>query len=143
MPCPHGPGYTEWMRKIPTLLLATLLLTPAAFADLDKDSEEALRETEAMMNNPALRAAAIKGDPDGTKASLNLKAATGGDPQKEADAYKLGMEVFSKIVQEEGGDLDRIQKRLQDYQANPNSLGGMMSEAQKAELRRIASEKKK
>lgn len=130
------------MRKFLLAAVATLLLSPVAFADLDQDSEEALRQTEALMNNPALRAAAIKGDADGTKANLNLKAATGGDPQKEADAYKLGMEVFSKIVKEEGGDLDRIQKRLLEYQANPNSLGGMMSEAQKAELRRIASEKK-
>jgi dihydroxyacetone kinase len=132
------------MRKLTLLALVTVFLSPAAFAEdgLDQADSIALKDLETMMTNPALRANAIKGDSSALQVDAQVKALTGGDKQKEEQMYKVANEVFAKIAKEEGGDMEKIQARLNAYMKNPDSLGLTMTESQKAAVRELSSKAK-
>ena len=133
------------MRKLTLLAVATILISPAAFAEedgLDTADMQALQETSKMMLNSDLRAAAIKDNANALQVDAQVKALTHGDKQKEEEMYRVASDVFAKIVKEEGGDMEKIQARLNAYMKNPDSLGHAMSDQQKAVVRQLSSQAK-
>ena len=131
------------MRAIPLFALCGILISNPTFASddaWDKADQDALDQVQKMMLDPPARAAAIKGDAGAMSAAEQAKSAVGGDKAKEAAMYSLGMDMFAKIAKEEHGDVDKIQARLNAYMAKPDSVGGMMTEDQKAQLRKLANQ---
>jgi hypothetical protein len=123
-------------------ILCFAITIPAQAEELDAASAEALKLTRDLIGNPSALNQAIAKDPRAQKVRDQVKAHTGNDPAKEAATYKLAMEAFAKIVREEGGDMDRIQSRLDGYLKDPNSFGAMLSESEKAQIRGLAGTKK-
>jgi len=126
--------------KLPLLCcLFGLLSTGLALATgLSADDQEALRKTQALLQNPN----ALKGDgnADEKAALAEISKLTNGDPKAEAQIHGLSADIFGDVVKKNNGDSSAIMKSLLEAQANPQKFMESLSPAQRAEIRRIAGE---
>ena len=126
------------MRKL-FLLALTFALPSFALADnLSANNEEALRKTQALLNDPALRANAAMENQKTKDASqyvrdLTVKSGT------EQEVYALSAQVMDNLVKQTGGDPEKMFKLLEEAGRNPSAFAANWTPEQKAKLHELAN----
>jgi hypothetical protein len=125
--------------EISFLLLCALLgPVPSGAADLDAPSAEALEKTKELLVNPTLREEALAKDPNAKKADDGVKK-LGLSKADEESMYHLSGAVFDSMVKSTGGNVEALQKKLQDYARNPAAFEKDLTPAQREEIRRLGN----
>lgn len=133
-------------RSFWTLLIAAWIMSglsaahagaPAAKATSDEAaSQEALKETQALLKDPAAREAALKDNPDAAKLNENLKSLAG--PQDSEEIYKISADIMGDLMKQSDGDPVKAMQLLQDAQKDPEHFGANLSPEQRAKIKAIA-----
>lgn len=122
------------------VLLAGLALPPAPpvrAQALDAASREALGATLRMLQDPALRGAAISGSPQAGAADGQLQS-LGGSPQLTQELYGLAAEVFADLARGTGGDVQKMSEALERGRTDPAGFAAMLSPATLQKLRELS-----
>ena len=122
------------------VLLAGLALPPAPpvrAQALDAASREALGATLRMLQDPALRGAAISGSPQAGAADRQLQS-LGGSPQLTQELYGLAAEIFADLARGTGGDVQRMSEALERGRTDPAGFAAMLSPATLQKLRELS-----
>ena len=122
------------------VLLAGLALPPAPpvrAQALDAASREALGATLRMLQDPALRGAAISGSPQAGAADRQLQS-LGGSPQLTQELYGLAAEIFADLARGTGGDVQRMTEALERGRTDPAGFAAMLSPATLQKLRELS-----
>ena len=132
------------MRKLFYLAAIALISGLATFAsawaaELDAASQEALRKTQADLQNPDLMKQA-DGGPAQKAALQQIDKITKGDPKKQQQIQSLGSDIFGDIVKQTDGDPAKIQSLLMNAQANPSQFFQNLSPAQREQIQKMAAE---
>ncbi len=126
--------------KILFLAMFVFLAPEAQSEELDDATKQALAETQAMLTDATARAKAMANDPQAQALTKQLNTVTKGDQAKQAEMYQLSSEIFSKMVQESNGDMEKLTKLLQEAQKNPEAFGKTLTEEQRQRVRKLAGE---
>lgn len=105
---------------------------------VDPASQEALAAVLRMLNDPGLRAAAIAGSPQAGAAAAQIESLTQGSPALTQDVYALAGHIFEDLTRASGGDAQALGQALTRAQADPASLGAMLSPRTLEHLRALA-----
>lgn len=125
-----------------TAFVLSLVGTPSSlFAKgsqpLDEPSEQALRQTQQLMTNPAERSKFLQSDSKASTADQSAHAALGDQTE---GAYQISAQVLEAIAREAGGDPAKMQAISTELMANPNALEKYLTAAQREQIRGMASE---
>ncbi len=101
----------------------------------DAATQQALRETQEALNDPAKRAAMLKGDPKAAAFDARVKSQLGGETD---GAYQISASVMEKIVQETGGDPLKMQELVGKMMANPQLLEQYLSRSERQKISQMA-----
>lgn len=112
-------------------------LTPALAEELDAASAEALKKTQELLKNPALRQQAIKADPNARSADAQAHALDASGVTGDA-IYGLSSEIFEDLVKQANGDPIKMQEILLQAQKDPKGFAERMSEKNKRALRELS-----
>lgn len=131
----------ERMRFKTKLCIAAMgfLLTGPAFG-MDKESEDALKDTEDLLTNQQRLDAFAKDNPDAKNALADMNKLTGGDPKAQAEVNALSAAVFKDMVKANNGDDAAVMQKLQDGLKNPGVFLESLSPEQRAKLKSLAAE---
>jgi hypothetical protein len=111
------------------LVLITLLAAaPASAQPLDAASAEALAATLRMLQDPALRAAAIAATPQATAVDQQIQAIAG-SPALAQEIYALAAQVMGELTRSAGGDVTRMTDVLERGKTDPAGFAAMLSPA--------------
>jgi hypothetical protein len=103
------------------LLLFLILIHGHVFAEMDASGKDALKKTQDMLKDKDARDAAIKKDPKAKDADAKAGALAGSEENKD-EMYNLAAELMEKIATESNGDPEKMQKLMQEAQANPEAF---------------------
>lgn len=109
------------MAKRYFLLLSFIMIHGFAHADLDQHDEQGLRDTQQFLKTPKDREEFLKTDPKARSVDKKVESLSGSSKNKE-EIYGIAADVFEKIVRETNGDTQKMQKLLEEAQANPEKF---------------------
>jgi predicted secreted protein len=120
-------------------LLVLVLPRPGLTADqLDPASTEALQKIMNLLQSDTGRQDAVQKSPDAQAVDAQVKS-LGGNPQNTDAIYQLSSEVFSKILEQTGGDVTKMQAIMRQAQENPKAFyDKYFSTQDKAKVEQIA-----
>jgi hypothetical protein len=113
-----------------------------SFADLDSSSSKALDQTQDLLRSKKQREAFIKKDKKAKEADQRVDKLTGGDASSKQELYDIAADVM-KIVAEKAKkpngdvDVDKMNKLMMQYQANPEAFYKQMTPEQKARIKKL------
>lgn len=145
---------SKWTTKaLKTKLAATLVSSVAACilvgaaipagaqsakrTDEDAATQQALRETQTLLTNPAERNKALEGDANAKAHDSKMKSNLGGQTE---EAYRLSSQVLETLVQKSGGDAAKMQEMVNQMMANPHAIEQYLTTAQRDQIRKMASD---
>jgi hypothetical protein len=99
-------------------------------------ADEALTDTQTVIENRAKRAEFIKTNPDAKKADADLKSLLPDEASQEA-AYGLSLEILQKLAAETGGDPEKIRELLMKIAADPKSIEKLLSKEQMEKVKAL------
>lgn len=124
-------------------LFSVLMFSISAVAQnaqgLSNEQQDALRKTQELLRDKNQRQRALEVDPKAKAQDASIDKSFGGDQNKQR-AYEISADVFGSMVQETGGDDAKIQKMLQDAQANPEAFYNNMTPEQRQQIRELANQ---
>lgn len=121
------------------LVLPLSFLTITAFAQVDNASKKATEQTQDLLKNREERERDAKNDPKAQKAIQDVKNLTGGDKQAEDDIFSLASDLMPALVEEGGGDPNKI---LQMLETDPEKFAKRFTPEQRKKLKAIAEKLK-
>lgn len=124
-------------------VLIFALMTPIVFAQnqqTDQATQNALEQTQQMLNNPAFRDKAVKENSETRKAHDSVNKLTGGNQNLNNQVYGLSSNIFGDLVRQAGGDEAKLLQLMQEAQKNPDAFANKLTPAQREEIRKLASE---
>jgi phage-related minor tail protein len=123
----------------PTLVLVTLLaVAPVTAQPLDPTSADALAATLRMLQDPALRGAAIAATPQATAVDQQIQSIAG-SPALTQEIYALAAQVMSELARGSGGDVNRMVDALERGKTDPAGFAAMLSPATLDRLRELST----
>ena len=130
------------MKRNATLGVAMLLIllaaAPATAQSLDPASSEALAATLRMLQDPALRGAAVAGSPQATAVDLQIQSMAG-SPATTQEIYALAAQVMDELTRASGGDARRMVEVLEQGKSDPAGFAAMLSPATLERLRELST----
>jgi hypothetical protein len=124
---------------VATLALVTLLaVAPATAQSLDPASAEALAATLRMLQDPALRGAAIAATPQATAVDQGVQSIAG-SPALTQEIYALAAQVMSELARGSGGDVNRMVDALERGKTDPAGFAAGLSPATLERLRELST----
>jgi hypothetical protein len=120
-----------------TLALA-LAAAPLGAQPLDPAASDALGVTLRMLLDPALRSAAIAGNPQAGAAEQQVRALTGSDALTQ-ELFALAADVFRELTQASGGDAAATAQTLDRARTDPGGFAAMLSPQTLERLRQLAT----
>jgi hypothetical protein len=103
--------------------LAFFFLTSAhAGSAPDKASEDALADTQELLQNMQRMDAVAAQNPDAFKALDQVKTLTNGDPAKQAEINQIASEVFTKMTKDNNYDGNAVMNQLQAGMKDPGAF---------------------
>lgn len=137
-------SYARQLLFTTSLLLTTALtlsVSHAAFAQssgLDANSQKALDETKAMLNNRSQIDAFTKSNSEAAQADQNVKALMGNNAADTSAVYQLSSDIFETIAKQTNGDPAAMQKLLSEAMKNPAAFAQKLTPEQRAKLSGLA-----
>lgn len=109
----------------------------SAFGQLDAASEEALKKTKELLQNPqALKGPA--GNADEKAALAEVDRIFKNNPKGAQQVNELSAQIFEKMVRENDGDPAAVFKTLSNAQKDPKAFFQTLSPAQQAQIQSMA-----
>ena len=123
-------------------LIAMLALTglstgPVAAQSLDAASATALAATLQLLQDPAQRSAVIAGNPEAAAIDQRVQAMLE-NPALQEEFYGLVAAIFAELVQESGGDMNRMPQIIGAAQSDPAGFVASLSPQTAERLRAFA-----
>jgi hypothetical protein len=123
------------------ILVAVGLVLGLAFVaraqSLDPASQEALDQTLRLLLDPAARSAEVSRSPQGVAADQQVRALAGSEALSQ-EVYALAGQVLSELVQNTGGDTQKMLQALDRARTDPASFAALLSPATQQRLRELA-----
>src|SRR5438094_610637 len=107
------------------LLSALLAVVPVAAQSLDPASAEALAATLRVLQDPALRGAAIAGSPRAAAVDQQVQSIAG-SPAMTQEIYTLAAQVMDELTRASGGDVNRMVDALERGKTDPGGFAAML-----------------
>ncbi|HEV8584201.1 MAG TPA: hypothetical protein VGT02_04440 [Methylomirabilota bacterium] len=126
--------------RLIALTLSALALTcgAAAAQNLDAASQEALGAVLKMLQDPASRAGAIAGSPQGGAADRQMRDLAGNNPAVTQELYELAAQVFEDVTRGSGGDVKAMSQAFSRGQSDPAGFASMLSPRTLERLRALS-----
>ena len=99
---------------------------------------QALKQTQDLLNNKLLREQQLKNNPNYNKAMGKVNAITGGDPIKNEQMMNIASEVFGDLVKGRGGDTEAVKKMLEQGMRDPASFLNSLPAEQRRKIKELA-----
>jgi hypothetical protein len=123
------------------ILVAVGLVLGLAFVaraqSLDPASQEALDQTLRLLLDPAARSAEVSRSPQGVAADQQVRALAGSEALSQ-EVYALAGQVLSELVQNTGGDTQKMLRALDRARTDPAAFAALLSPATQQRLRELA-----
>jgi len=123
------------------ILVAVGLVLGLAFVaraqSLHPASQEALDQTLRLLLDPAARSAEVSRSPQGVAADQQVRALAGSEALSQ-EVYALAGQVLSELVQNTGGDTQKMLQALDRARTDPASFAALLSPATQQRLRELA-----
>jgi phage-related minor tail protein len=120
------------------LMIALLVATPLAAQPLDSASSEALAATLRMLQDPAVRAAAVTATPQATAVDQQIQSIAG-SPALTQEIYALAAQVMSELARSSGGDVNRMVDVLERGKTDPAGFAALLSPETLQRLRELST----
>jgi hypothetical protein len=104
---------------------------------LDPASQEALDQTLRLLLDPAARSAEVSRSPQGVAADQQVRALAGSEALSQ-EVYALAGQVLSELVQNTGGDTQKMLRALDRARTDPAAFAALLSPATQQRLRELA-----
>jgi len=111
---------------------------PAHGQRLDPASAEALAATLRMLQDPALRGAALAKDPKAAGIDSQMRGMMGGDKHM-AELYELAAQIFEDLTRGSGGDVQKMTQALERGRTDPAGFAALLSPKTLERLRELSS----
>lgn len=118
-------------------LVGALGAAPVGAQPLDPAASDALAATLRMLVDPALRAAAVAGNPQARPVDQQVRALTGSDALTQ-ELFALAADVFRELTQATGGDATTIALTLDRARTDPGGFAAMLSPPTLERLRQLS-----
>jgi hypothetical protein len=105
---------------------------------LDPQAAQALAATLKVLLDPAMRSAAVAGNPQASQIDQQIRALTGSEALTQ-EFYALAADVFSELTQGSGGDPGKMTEALSRASADPSGLATTLSPQTLERLRQLAA----
>ncbi len=92
-----------------------------------------------MLTTPSLRNNEINKSNDGREAARKLES-LGGSVEVNEQIYALAAEIFTKLIHDTGGNVDKLKQIVSDAQKNPAAFAATWNSQQKEKLKGIAGQ---
>jgi len=125
------------LRSLILAAAALILAGPAAAQPLDATSQDALNQTLRILLDPASRGAAIATTPQGAALDQQLRGLAGSDALTQ-EFYALAGQILTELVQNTGGDAQKMLQAVERAQSDPAGFASMLSPATQQRLRDFA-----
>ena len=137
----------NWFWNIGVIVVAVLLgINAPLHADstpkensLDDVSMIAVEQTKQLLTNPQTRKSELSQDPKAQQAIRDLKS-TGLSEQSQENTFALSSSIFEQMAKQTGGDQDKMNALLNQFQRDPSSIKSFLNEAQLSEIQRLGHE---
>jgi hypothetical protein len=116
-----------------------LLFTSTAFA-LEPGDQEALKDTQRLLADPAALQQFAKDHQDANQAMQQISEITKGNEQQSGELSAISSRVFADIVKESNGDSATMQMKLQMALKDPAAFMRTLSPEQRARIVNLTSE---
>lgn len=127
----------------PKLLSACLAIGAitafSAFGKLDEASEDALKKTKALLQNPEVLKGPA-GNADEKAALAEVDKLFKGDPKGTQAVNGLSAQIFEDIVKKDGGDPAAIANTLATAQKDPKAFFQNLTPAQQEQIKALAKD---
>jgi hypothetical protein len=123
---------------VAVLAIALTAAGPAASQALDAASATALDATLRLLQDPAQRSAVIAGNPQAAAIDQQVQAMLG-NPALQEEFYALTGAIFAELVQNSGGDANRMTQIIAAAQSDPAGFVASLSPQTAERLRAFAS----
>tara|TARA_B100001248_G_scaffold262158_1_gene256440 strand:+ start:1189 stop:1581 length:393 start_codon:yes stop_codon:yes gene_type:complete len=107
---------------------------------LDSHSQNALRQTQELLNNRVKREQAIQENPTSQAVGEKVEHLTLGNEEHKDQVFHLSAGALENIAKEAGGDAGKMQKIMQELQRNPAALKNYLSKEQLQQLKSLGHE---
>lgn len=121
------------------LILLFCVFSVSASADLDKDSQKALEQTQQLLKSGNERQDYIKDHPEATAADDKVKAVTN-SPENQQAIYDLSAKIFETTTTRTSGDVKQQQELLKNAAQDPAGFIQSLPADQQRALRDLASQ---
>ena len=122
---------------IASAVLVLSLATSVGAQGLDPASADALSKTLEFLLNPAARNAEIAKDPAKTKADQQVRTLAGSDALTQ-EFYVLAGEILAELVQNTGGDPQKMTQAVEQAKNDPSGFATMLSPTIQQRLRELS-----
>ena len=123
------------------ILVAVGLLIGVAFVaqaqSLDPASQAAIDQTLRILLDPAARSAEVSRTPQGVAADQQVHDLAGSEALSQ-EVYALAGQVLSELVQNTGGDTQKMLQALDRARTDPAAFAALLSPATQQRLRELA-----
>ena len=123
------------------ILVAVGLVIGLAFVaqaqSLDPAFQAAIDETLRILLDPAARSAEVSRTPQGAAADQQVRALAGSEALSQ-EVYALAGQVLSELVQNTGGDTQKMLQALDRARTDPAAFAALLSPATQQRLRELA-----
>ena len=133
------------MMKLLTMTLAALSLAaaltvapPLGAQTLDPQTAKALAEAIRVIQDPALRQAAITKAPKAVEAARQVRALAGSDKATQ-DFYEFAIDIFVDLMLSAGGDMKKITETLDRAKADPAAFAATLSPRNRERLKELST----
>lgn len=123
-------------------VLICIFMGVAALAQLDSADQEALQKTQELLRNKTERSKAIQTSESSQKVDKHVDSLFGDSSAAKEGIYDLAADIFADLVKQSGGDADKMQQLIQEYQRDPAAFAAKWSPEQKAKLKGLSEKVK-
>ena len=122
----------------PTLFLTLLLTSTFAYAE-GPTSDDPLAQTQALLKDQNQRQKVIQGDAKAKQADDNVKN-LGLSSASQEELYGLSGDILETMVQNTGGDPEKLNAKVEQYMRDPSSLKKDLSPEQAKKIHELSEE---
>jgi hypothetical protein len=121
----------------PLILSCGLILSNTASA-LDAADEEALKKTQELLQNPALRQKTLEKDADAARADQKVRE-LGVTEENSEEIYSITSDIAATLIREADGDPAKLQEMIQKAIQNPEAFAQSLSPEQIRRIKAVSS----
>ncbi|MCB0390699.1 MAG: hypothetical protein KDD58_05395 [Bdellovibrionales bacterium] len=125
------------------LVFLVFIAYPFSFAQqMDSASQEALKQTQELLQNQQQRDAYIRQNKDAGQADQNVKNLTGGDAANTQEMYSIAADVMNIVAEKAKKpngevDVEKMNQLMMQYQSNPEAFYREMTPEQRARIKAL------